>query len=329
MKNAGKTSLLALMSLSGMAVSMPALAERDYDEPKEEKSFVDNLREGPLSFKIGTGVEYDSNVSVESIDQSTSIGDAAFTFDAGIEYEKQLNDKTSLEFGYNFGQDIQFDSDPDVDLSRFNTQTHRGSIQLSHDFGDVEGGVSYQFIYSRLGGDGFLQFNRLSPYLATYLGDRKAYVRASYIYTDKTFFGRDGRDSDVHAGNAEIFYFINGLDTYAIAGYRYEIENAGDSQFDFTAHNTKLRLVQRFPFNGRNAKLRGGWRFEQRNYDDITPSIGAIRDDTRHRFDASIELPINDIFSAELEYNHDIFDSNLPSADFTQDIVSFRIGGKL
>lgn len=323
MQKAGKRSLLALITLTGSTLSAQAVAEQDYDAVKEDKSFIDNLREGPVSFEIGAGVEYDSNVSVEAIDQQTAIGDYAFSFDLGAEYEKDLTDKTSVEVGYNFGQDIQ------AEETSFNTQTHRGSIQLSHDFGNVEGGVSYQFIYSRLGGDGFLQFNRLSPYLAAYVGDRKAYVRASYIYTDKTFFGRDGRDSDVHAGNAEVFYFLNGLNTYAIAGYRYEIENAGDAQFDFTAHNTKLRLVQRFPFNGRNAKIRGGWRFEQRNYDSITPSIGVIRDDTRHRFDASIELPINDVFSAELEYNHDIFDSNLAAADFTQDIVSFRIGGKL
>lgn len=183
MKNAGKTSLLAFLTATGAALSTPVAAERDYDAEKEEKSFVENLREGPFTLELSTGVEYDSNVSVEALDQSTAIGDYAFTLDAGASVEKDLGENTSIEVGYNFGQDFQFDE------TQFDTQTHRASVQLTHDFGDVEGGVSYQLIYSSLGGDGFLQFNRLSPYLATYVGDRKAYVRASYIYTDKTSLG--------------------------------------------------------------------------------------------------------------------------------------------
>ena len=330
MRNADKRPLLALMALTGAALAPHASAQEisDAEEDGDAGSFIDNLRDGPFTVELSTGVEYDSNVSVIEVESQTAESDVAATVDFAVQYERDVSERTSFEVGYNFGQDLQ------AEFTDFDTQTHRGSVQLSHDFGDVEGGASYQLIYSRLGGEGFLRLHRLSPYFATYVGDRQAYVRASYIYTDKNFIDRPGRDSDVHAGNAELFYFINGLKTYAIAGYRYEIENAGDNDFDFNSHNVKLRLVQRIPFRDRNAKLRGGWRFEQRNYqfeasNPATLTEGAFRDDTRHRFDASLELPINDIFYAELEYNHDRFASNLPSADFIQNVVSFRIGGQI
>ena len=320
MKYARTASQIALCAaVAGM--SSPGAAQDIADT--NGKSFVDSLRDGPFSAEISAGVEYDSNVSVIEVDTSTAEGDFAAVIDLGFEYERDLGENTTFEVGYDFGQDIQFD------FSNFDTQTHRGSAELSHDFGAVDSGVSYQLVYSRLGGDGFLRLHRASPYVASYLGDRQAYVRLSYIFTDKDFIDRPERDSSVNAGSAEVFYFINGLKTYLIAGYRYESEEANAAEFDFNSHNIKTRLVQRIPFQGRNAKLRGGWRYENRNYSAVTPSIGEIRDDERHRFDISLEVPWNDIVYTELEYRYDIFDSNLPSVDFNQSVASFRIGGRI
>ncbi len=317
-----KTKLF--VTLAGATVlAITQVAAQDTVRDKEDLNFADRVKESPFSIDFSTGIEYDTNVSVVEVDTSTAEGDFAALLDLGIEYETEIAPDTSLEIGYDFGQDIQFD------FTDFNTQTHRGSLELSHDFGDVDVGASYQFIHSRLGGDGFLTINRVSPYVSTYVGDRTAYLRGSYIYTDKNFVGVADRDSDVNAINGEVFYFLNGLTTYFILGYRYESEDAVGPEFDFTAHNTKLRVIQRFPLGDRRAKFRAGWRYENRNYDSITPSIGAIRDDERHKFDASVEIPLNDIFYAELEYNYDIFNSNLPSVDFNQSVVTFRIGGEL
>lgn len=321
MNNKRYKIIAALGVVMGGGVLTPAMGQ-EISEP-EEKSVIDTVKDSPFSVELSAGVEYDSNVSIIEIDTQTAEGDFAALIDFGLEYETDLTDNTSLEIGYDFGQDIQFD------FSNFDTQTHRGSVELSHDFGAVDGGISYQLVHSRLDGAGFLTLNRLSPYVASYVADRKAYVRASYIYTDKNFIGRTDRDSEVHAGSAEVFYFVNGLNTYVIAGYRFETEDAVAAEFDFDSHNTKLRLVQRINMGERRARLRGGWRYENRNYSSLTPSIGAVRDDERHKFDISLEVPFNDIMFAELEYNYDIFNSNLPSADFNQSVATVRLGGRL
>ncbi len=286
-------------------------------------SIYDSFKNGPFSAEFSAGVEYDSNVSVIEIDTSTAQDDFAAQFDFGLGAETDLGENTEVKVGYNFGQDIQFD------VSAFDTQSHRLSGEISHDFGGVETGASYQYIYSKLGGAGFLRMHRASPYVAAYVADKKAYLRASYIYTDKTFIGRPTRDAQVNAGNGEVFYFVNGLRTYIIAGYRYESADAVAPEFDFNSHNIKLRLNQRIPIAGAKSKFRIGWRYEDRTYRSVTPSIGAIRADERHRFNASLEVPVSDIVYTELEYRYDDFSSNLPSADFNQNVATFRIGGRI
>ena len=307
----------AALSVAGAG---PVFAQQVGEDPVEDAS---PAAVGSFSAEYSAGIEYDSNVAVLDIDASTTQGDFAALFDLGLDYEHELNDRTKVEIGYNFGQDIQFD------VTQFSTQTHRGKAEVSHDFGGVTAGATYQLIFSRLDGSGFLRFHRFTPFLAGYAADRKIYWRGSYIYTDKNFIDRLDRDGDVHAGSLEAFYFLNGLKTYLIAGYRYEVEDTVAPEFDFESHNARIRLVQRVSLTERPSKLRLGFRYENRNYDSITPSIGEIRDDVRYRVEASFETPINDTFYTELTGRYDILNSNLPAVDFEQGIVAFRIGGRL
>ncbi|MEM9494538.1 MAG: hypothetical protein AAGA09_00935 [Pseudomonadota bacterium] len=286
---------------------------------------IDNVAQpaaGSFTATYSAGIEYDSNVSVLDVDVSTTRADFAALFDFGVAYEHTLGEGTKVEAGYDFGQDIQFE------VTGFNTQTHRGKAEISHDFGGVTAGATYQLIYSRLDGAGFLRFHRLTPFVSGYAANRKVYWRGSYIYTDKNFINRIDRDGDVHAGSLDVYYFLNGLKTYLISGYRFETENTAAPQFDFDSHNVRVRLVQRVALTERPSKLRVGFRYENRNYKAITPSIGEIRDDVRYRAEASFETPITDVIYTELSARYDILDSNLPSVDFEQGIVALRIGGR-
>lgn len=276
-----------------------------------------------LTLKFSAGVEYDSNVSVIDIDASTAEDDFVAVFDFDLSYDAELTEGSTFTFGYSFGQDVQFE------FSDFDTQIHRGFTGLTQEIGPVETGLSYNLIYARLGGDGFLQMHRVSPHVAGYAFNRNVYWRASYIYTDKTFIDRDERNSRAQAGGGDAFFFLDGLNTYIISGYRYENENAAAPEFDFAGHNVKLKFVQRFSLISRKAKFKAGWRYEDRDYRNVTPSLGVSRDDERHKFELSLEAPINDVLFMEVEYNYDQFNSNLPTADFDQNVATIRLGGKL
>ena len=273
----------------------------------------------PFNVDISVGAEYDSNISVNEIDTNTNADDVAAVIDADLEFETEIASDTELSLGYSFSQSLH------ADFTAFDVQSHFASAELSHDFGSFDLGAAYRFIYTRLGGDGFLVMQQFSPYFAKFFG-KKFFLRADYTYTDKDFENRTDRDSKVHAGGADLYFFLNGVRTYLVAGYKYEDEDAVDPQFDYQSHNIKARFSQRIAIGKRDAKLKLGWRYETRDYSSITPSIGVVRDDDRHRFQAELEIPVTDRIYTTLEYEYADYSSNLPSADYTQSVAGARLG---
>jgi hypothetical protein len=103
-----------------------------------------------------------------------------------------------------------------------------------------------------------------------------------------------------------------------VAGVRYEDEDTRDPAFDFKARRFDLRYSRRFDLYGdRPVRLRLDWRYEDRDYDSVTPSISEIRDDLRQRWRVRVDLPIRDKLTALLSYQYRDHESNVASADFT------------
>lgn len=298
------------------SASTAALAQSN-DEASAAK---DSKRaDSPFSVELAAGAEYDSNVSVDQLDANTGADDFAAVFDADLGYEGDLGENTEFDLGYSFSQSLH------DEFTNFDIQSHFGSAGLSHDFDAFTLGGSYRIVYSKLGGSGFLTLQQDSPYVSKFFG-KKLFVRADYTFTDKNFHNRVDRDSEVHAGGADVYYFINGVRTYFVIGYKYEDEDAVADEFDFKAHNVKVRFAQRFPFGSRDGQFKIGWRYENRDYSAVTPSISAIRDDERNRFQAEIETPFTDRLFGRLEYEYSDFSSNLPSANYKQHLASARLG---
>jgi hypothetical protein len=72
------------------------------------------------------------------------------------------------------------------------------------------------------------------------------------------------------------------------------------------------------------AKLELAWRYEDRNYSSVTPSIGKDRDDQRHRWRADFEIPIIGHSAMQVYYTYSDYESNYPQADYTQNLVGTR-----
>ncbi len=308
MKDPFKASLIYIALLS--SVSAQALAESEGAKKRADS---------PFSVELSVGAEYDDNISVNEIDSSTGADDFSAVIDADLEYETELGEDTELNLSYSFSQSLH------DEFTTFDIQSHFASAGLSHDFGEFDLGAAYRFIYTRLGGAGFLQMQQFSPYASKFFG-KKVFVRADYTYTDKDFENRVDRDSTIHAGGADVYFFVDGVNTYFVVGYKYEDEDATDPEFDFQSHNIKARISKRFPMGKRKAKLKLGWRYESRDYASITPSIGVIRDDSRHRFQAELEIPVTDHVYTAVEYEYSDFTSNLASADYTQNLAAARLG---
>ncbi|MEO0997275.1 MAG: surface lipoprotein assembly modifier [Pseudomonadota bacterium] len=274
-----------------------------------------------LEMEFSAGLEYDSNVSVIDIDSNVGEGDTALTARAEVDYGIELADDTEFEAGYTLAYKGY------NDFSDFDLLTQLGNLSIDRDFGDLKAGGTYRLINSRLGGDNFLTINQFAPFVSNFFS-KTLYVRADYIYSDKSFDNRPGRDGDQHSVGADAYFFLDGVRRYLVVGYDYETMSADDDQFSYDGHGVKVRLLQRLTFGSRDTRLKLGARFETRDYDAPTPSIGEPRDDDRLRLEAEFEIPITDRYFVTAEYEYGDFSSALPAADYSQSVIGVQFGAQ-
>jgi len=267
--------------------------------------------------ELGAGAEYDSNVTVDELDITSNESDYGLTLDASLGLKKPFTEATALSLSYDFSQTNY------KEFSEVDRQTHLIGADLSTELGEVDTGLSTFYIHSRLDGNKFLELYRGSPYVSGFISKRW-FTRGAYVYSDKTIENRPDRDATTQAGELDFYYFRRGLRSYFNFGYRYRDENAEADQFDYQSNSAKLRYVQRFEWLARTTKLELSWRFEDRDYSGITPSIGEKRDEDRNRWRIDYEIPTLEQGTLLFYYGYSDYNSNLPSADYTQSLLGAR-----
>ena len=277
----------------------------------------DALAPAQYSAEVGMGAEYDSNVSVEEVDRASNQGDYALTLDVGLEAQKELSRKIEVAATYDFSQVLY------KDFSEVDRQTHILGTDLALNLDTVDTGVSFYYIISRLDNEKFLELYRVSPSVSGFLA-KKWFARGAYVYSDKSIENRPGRDATTNSGEADLYYFRRGLRSYFNLGYRYKHEDADADRLDYTSNSLKLRYIHRFEIFSRMAKLELAWRYEDRNYSSVTPSIDEDREDQRHRWRADFEIPIIGRSAMQVYYGYANYDSNYSPADYTQNLVGTR-----
>lgn len=278
----------------------------------------DEKRQREWSGEIGLGAEYDTNVSVSEVDVTSGQADSAWLVDLELGLTQPLGQASDLSLTYDFSQ-AGYER-----FSRVDRQTHILGADLGTDFGKTNAGVSAYYIRSRLDGEPFLDFLRVSPSLSGFLAKRW-FARGAYVYSERTIEDRQQRDAETHSGEADLYFFYRGLRSYFNVGYRYRDENAVAPRFDFRSHGLKLRYIRRFDFAQRQAKLELAWRYEARRYSSISPTINADRRDDRSRLKLDLEVPLTKRLALQWYASYGDYVSNLPRADFTQTIVGTRL----
>ena len=277
----------------------------------------EKLAPAQYSAEIGLGGEYDSNVSVDEVDRASNQGDYALTMDASLEVQKEVSRKVEVAATYDFSQNLY------EEFSEVDRQTHILGTDLSVDLANVDTGLSFYYIDSRLDNEKFLELYRVSPSISGFLA-KKWFTRGAYVYSDKSIENRPGRDANTHSGEIDLYYFYRGLRSYFNLGYRYKNEDADADRLDYQSNSVKLRYIHRFELFSRLAKLELAWRYEDRDYSSITPGIDEDRHDERHRWRADFEIPVVGRSALQIYYGYADYESNYPQADYTQNLFGTR-----
>lgn len=284
-----------------------AMSAHSADKPSSTK----------FSAELGIGAEYDSNVSIDELDATSNQSDYALIVDAELQLDQKLGDSSDLSLTYDYSQSNY------EQFTRLDRQTHLLGADLATDLGPVSSGLSLYYINARLDGESFLEYYRGSPYVSGFLA-KKWFARGAYVYSDKTIEQREGRNAQSHAAEMDLYFFRRGLRSYFNLGYKFKDEDAVEEQYDYAANNIKLRYIHRFDVWSEVLKFELSWRYEDRDYSAITPSIGEERYDKRHRIKVDLEYPLLEKGAIQLYAGYSDYDSNYPSADYDQHVVGTR-----
>ena len=274
--------------------------------------------ESGFSAELSVGGEYNNNLSVDEIDVSSEQGDYALLLGGELEYRAELSEQTEWSLGYNFSQSL-YD-----EFSQLDRQTHILSTDIDVEVGKARLGADYYYVDSRLDGNEFLNQHRISPSVSGFLA-REWFLRGAWVYSDTELENNPARDADTHAAEIDVYYFVRGLRSYWNAGYRYKDEDAAAERFTFQSRGVKLRYVRRFDWLQRTCRAEFAWRFEDRDYDGVTASIGEERQDDRHRLRAELQVPFGERGTAEFYYDYSDYESNFPNADYDRQIAGVEL----
>lgn len=311
--------------LGTIAAASIAVAQQDETDDEravgQDASTAESAERAPwpIDFTLAAGLQYDDLVTVDELDQSLNEGDTAAVIDLDVDYEKRFSQGTDLDVGYSMSQKSYFD------LSAFDLQIHNVSLGVKQNLENFDIGVRSYAVHARLDNEGLLNFQHISPYFTTFLTER-TYLRAGYYYRDKEFPDNPERDGNVHAGDADLYFFLDGTTNYFVLGYSFEREDTLADEFDYDGQRVDVRWSRRFNWYGdRSVRVRLDWRLEQRDYESVTPSIGVRRDDDRQRWRARFDFPITQSLTGLMTYQHRSHDSNLSTADYDDNRIEAQL----
>jgi hypothetical protein len=241
----------------------------------------------PLSFQLRAGVQHDSNVVVEQTDVDTNRADNAVLLGASARYRFAEFGKTELSANYSF------DATAHVNLTDYDLQIHRASLDGATRIGTVTIGADARFYRIMLGGKPFLDMQTASPSMSAFVSERLL-VRGGYTYVRKVFSTAKGLDADTHNADASATYFFMRRRGYLNLALRYEQERTTDETRAFDGVQASVNVLIPADTVLRGSKLRAGVAYRDRAYRNITPSIGAARQEQRISVNASADLPIGE-----------------------------------
>lgn len=271
-----------------------------------------------ISGGLETGFSSDSNVGVANVGQSGD-DDTAWHTSLDVGLATDLTDKVVFKAGYGFAS-TQYQN-----LEELSQNAHTWSTAITARFDKAVLEFSYLNIATALDTDDFLDMQVYSPSVSGFVSV-DVYMRAAWSRYNKDFVILNDRDASSDIFTLDTFIFFDSYKSFVDVRITLESEDADADRFDYsgTAVGAYLNLaVEAF---GLQNTLELGASRRTRNYDAITPSIATRRDDDKLELEIALEVPVGDGAHIRTGYKHVERGSNLPVADYNEQVVSVTFG---
>jgi hypothetical protein len=323
-----------------------AAATPESDMGREAVRFLEKMRQATaVSHRLygSVGFEYDSNVQLAPSDATIKKdldleqeSDGRFTFSVGGFYVPWRNDRAELMLGYEAYQSVH------LELSEFNLQDHRPSLQVAARAGMVWLGVLARYDYYLLETDSFLQEATALPWMTIQEGTvgrtEISYRMRRRDFKKRSFFVRDSFN---HAPGVRQFVYLGSPDRYLWLGYQFDSEDPVINE----------RLVdgeeaEAFAYNGHEidggigwvlpASVLGelGYRYRHERYHPASKTAdearmdrvaGDRRRDEEHRVIASATKQLTDYLDVRVSYIGTFNSSNDSAFDYERHIGALAL----
>ena len=274
--------------------------------------------ETKLDVELAAGYAWDDNVGLDELERATGESDEVTSLDIQGSAEFSFDDRASVRISAGLVDDSY------RQFSQVDRRTESLGINLETLWGKATVGINWFDVSADLDDEAFLTYERLSPYVAGFLS-KQWFVRGEYVYGEKTIARRPGREADSHSVSIDSYYFIQGLKRYAVLGYTFRVDNARANRYDYDSHALKLRYVHRESLANLPLELELEGKFEDRRYKSPDPFIQTEREDTRLRLSAELRLLITEYASVSVHVKNSDYDSNLPTASYSDLVVGTEL----
>ena len=271
-----------------------------------------------LGLELAAGYAWDDNVGLDEVERATGESDEVTSLEIQGSAEFSFDERASVRMSAGLVDDSY------RQFSQVDRRTESLGINLETQFGKATVGINWFDVSADLDDEAFLTYERLSPYIAGFLS-KQWFIRGEYVYGEKTIARRPAREADSHSVSIDSYYFIQGLKRYAVLGYTFRVDNARANRYDYDSHALKLRYVHRESLANLPLELELEGKFEDRQYKSPDPFIQTEREDTRLRFSAELRLLITEYASVSVHLKNSDYDSNLPTASYSDLVVGTEL----
>ena len=284
-------------------------------------------RTKPLSLKASIGVEYDDNVTLQSVDEDASaISDKE---DERAVVTLKLAHRAFLEPG-EFGASYSFYQSLHQDLNEYNVQEHTATLYFASNLRPFQPSIQYSYDYYFVDNDEYLAKHTFTPSLNIFVFSPHMtqiyyqYEKLNYLISfDEDEYDRSGYANTI--GLSQYFSIIDGKG-YIKVGAEYKANDAEGDDWDYSNSKVRLTIYSPTPIEKMNVEIGGEQSYS--NFDNEDSFYEKTREDITSSGWLELMYKLDDNWSMGLNYKHINNNSNIDFYEYKRNITSLFLSCK-